>query len=163
MSQRRTRPAGDGRGNAGPRLVSSLLDRAGRACTEGTSKGCIALSQADPTSAGALNSALSNLIVRLVGEYAGRGPVRARSYVDGDLVCVVLQDTLTRGERNLLNNGEEDLVLRTRRAYQSAMRDEAIAGVEEITGRKVMAFMSDNHIDPDVAVECFVLEPNGAG
>jgi uncharacterized protein YbcI len=140
-------------------LVSSLLDRAGRACTEGTSKGSTALSQADPTSAGALNSALSNLIVRLVGEYSGRGPVRARTYAEGDLVCVVLQDTLTRGERSLVSNGEESLVLTTRRAFQSAMREEAIAGVEELTGRKVMAFMSDNHIDPDVAVECFVMEP----
>jgi uncharacterized protein YbcI len=50
-------------------------------------------------------------------------------------------------------------VLRTRRAFQSAMRKEAIAGIEELTGRTVRVFMSDNHIDPDVAVECFVLEP----
>jgi uncharacterized protein YbcI len=97
--------------------------------------------------------------VRLVGDYTGRGPVRARSYYDGDLVSVVLQDTLTRGERSLVVSGKGDLVLQTRRAFQSAMREEAIAGVEELTGRKVMAFMSDNHLDPDVADESFVLVP----
>jgi uncharacterized protein YbcI len=102
---------------------------------------------------------VSNLIVRLINEYAGRGPVRARTYVDGDLVCVILEDTLTRGETNLVKDGQEALVLSTRRAYQAAMRVEAIAGIEELTGRRVKAFMSDNHIDPDVAVECFVLEP----
>jgi uncharacterized protein YbcI len=104
-------------------------------------------------------SALSNLIVRLFNDYAGRGPVRARTYYDGDLVCVVVEDTLTKGELSLVDDGREDLVLRTRRAFQDAMREDAIAGVEEITGRTVKAFMSDNHIAPDVAVEAFVLEP----
>jgi uncharacterized protein YbcI len=117
------------------------------------------LSGTTPTSPGALSSAVSNLIVRLFNEYAGRGPVRARAYVDGDLVCVILEDTLTRGETNLVKDGQVELVLRTRRAFQSAMRKEAIAGIEELTGRTVRVFMSDNHIDPDVAVECFVLEP----
>jgi uncharacterized protein YbcI len=112
-----------------------------------------------PSSPGALNASLANLMVRLVNDYAGRGPVRARAYNDGDMVCVVLQDTLTRGEQSLVSNGDESLVLATRRAHQAAMRAEAIAGVEELTGRTVRAFMSDNHIDPDVAVECFVLEP----
>jgi uncharacterized protein YbcI len=30
--------------------------------------------------------------------------------------------------------------------------------IEELTGRKVVGFMSDSHIDPDLAVEVFVLE-----
>jgi uncharacterized protein YbcI len=119
------------------------------------------LSGTTPTSPGALSSAVSNFIVRLFNEYAGRGPVRARTYIDGDLVCVILEDTLTRGETNLVKDGQVDLVLRTRRAFQSAMRKEAIAGIEELTGRTVKVFMSDNHIDPDIAVECFVLEPEG--
>lgn len=112
-----------------------------------------------PTSHGELSSAVSNLIVRLFNDYAGRGPVRSRSYIDGDLICVVLEDTLTRGETNLVRDGQLDLVLKTRRAFQSAMRKEAIAGIEDLTGRTVKVFMSDNHIDPDIAVECFVLEP----
>jgi uncharacterized protein YbcI len=101
---------------------------------------------------------VSNLIVRLVNEYAGRGPVRARTYYDGDLVCVVLEDTLTRGETSLVKDGRRELVLSTRRAFQEAMSAEAIAGVEELTGRKVKAFMSANHIEPDMASEVFVLD-----
>jgi uncharacterized protein YbcI len=43
------------------------------------------------------------------------------------------------------------------------MAEEAISVVEELSGRRVMAFMSNNHIDPDLAVEIFVLQraPNG--
>ena len=119
------------------------------------------MSGTTPTSPGALSSAVSNFMVRMFNEYAGRGPVRARSYIDGDLVCVVVEDTLTRGETNLVKAGQVDLVLRTRRAFQSAMRDEAIAGIEDLTARKVKVFLSDNHIAPDIAVECFVLEPEG--
>jgi len=50
-------------------------------------------------------------------------------------------------------------VRQTRREYQSAMREEMTGAVEEIVGRRVIGFMSDNHIDPDLAVEVFVLEP----
>jgi hypothetical protein len=48
-----------------------------------------------------------------------------------------------------------------RKAFQATMGDDLVSGVEEILGRKVVAFMSDNHIDPDVAVEVFILAPVG--
>jgi uncharacterized protein YbcI len=70
----------------------------------------------------------------------------------------VLQDTLTRGERTLVGNGHEDLVLQSRKAYQRVMSADMIAAVEEITARRVLAFLSDNHIQPDYAIESFVLE-----
>lgn len=47
-----------------------------------------------------------------------------------------------------------------RRAYQYTMRHDLVSGVEELSGRKVVAFLSDNHIDPDIAIESFVLEPH---
>lgn len=114
-------------------------------------------------------AAISNATVRLLSEYTGRGPTRARTYINETLISVVLQDTLTRGERSLVNNGETDLVLANRKAYQRTMGPELIAAVEQISGRKVLAFLSDNHIEPDCAVESFVLVPrvdgnsNGAG
>ena len=55
-------------------------------------------------------------------------------------------------------DGKEHAVLQMRRTFQGTMRTELIAVVERLTGRKVAAFMSDNHINPDVAVETFVLE-----
>jgi uncharacterized protein YbcI len=106
-------------------------------------------------------ASISNMMVRLLSEYTGRGPTKARTYIDGDLISVVMQDNLTRGERSLVRDDQSALVLTSRRAYQEAMSTEAVRHVEEITGRKVMAFLSDNHIDPDVAVESFVLEPEG--
>jgi uncharacterized protein YbcI len=71
----------------------------------------------------------------------------------------VLRDTLTKGERRLVADGRAQLVLDVRKAYQFTMKDDFVAGVEEITGRRVIAFLSDNHIEPDIAIENFVLAP----
>lgn len=109
---------------------------------------------------GGLASAISNGVVRLLRDYTGRGPTRARTHIDGDLVSVVLEDTLTKGERSLVQDGETALVLQARHAYQRTMRPYLVALVEQLTGRRVRAFLSDNHIDPDIAIESFVLEPN---
>lgn len=112
-----------------------------------------------PTEGQSVNARLSNMVVGLMSSYTGRGPTRAWTSIDEDLICVVLRDTLTKGERSLLADGRTDLVLAMRKAYQTTMRNDLVAGVEEITGRKVIAFLSDNHIDPDIAIESFVLEP----
>ena len=92
---------------------------------------------------GALNAAISEAVVRLMADTTGRGPTKARTTVDRDLIVVMLQNTLTSGER----------------AYQDAMRADCIAAIEDLAGRTVIAFMSANHIDPDLAAEVFVLEP----
>ncbi len=107
--------------------------------------------------------AISNLVVRTLSEYTGRGPTKSRTHFSGDIVAVVLQDTLTKGERSLVSDGLSDMVLSMRKAFQATMRDDLVSGVEEILGRKVIAFLSDNHIDPDVAVEVFVLAADGTG
>jgi uncharacterized protein YbcI len=105
---------------------------------------------------------VSSLVVGLLRSYTGRGPTRAWTSIDGDLVSVVLRDALTTGERSLVADGRSELVLDTRRAYQMTMRADLVAGVEMITGRTVIAFLSDNHLEPDVAIESFVLEPDHA-
>ncbi len=111
----------------------------------------------DAPTAGSVSSAISNGVVRLLSEYTGRGPTQARTYVDENLITTVLQDTLTKGERSLVRNGQTDLVLANRKAYQNAMGSDLVALVEATSGREVVAFLSDNHIDPDFAVESFVL------
>jgi uncharacterized protein YbcI len=105
---------------------------------------------------------ISNAFVRLLAEYTGRGPTRARTYIHDDLVAVVLHDGLTRGERSLVRDGRATEVLRTRKAYQDTMRKDLVAIVETVMQRKVYAFLSDNHLEPDVAVESFVLVPADA-
>ena len=103
-------------------------------------------------------AALSNVVVRLIREYTGRGPTRAHTHMGENLVTVVLRDSLTKGELSLVRDGLSDTVLKTRKAYQGTMRRELVAEVERITGRTVEAFLSDNHIDPDVGIEVFMLE-----
>ena len=108
---------------------------------------------------GSQSAAISQRVVRLLSEYTGRGPTKARTTISKDLITVVLEDTLTKGERSLVANGKDDLVLTTRFAFQQTMRTDLVAAVQDVTGRDVAAFMSANHIDPDMAVEVFVLSP----
>lgn len=117
-------------------------------------------SEQDQTN-GSRAAAISNLVVRLLSEYTGRGPTRARTYLNTDLVTVLVADTLTKGERSLVRDGQHERVLDTRKAYQATMRDELVGGVEEIMERRVVAFFSDNSIEPDMALEAFYLAPEG--
>jgi uncharacterized protein YbcI len=102
---------------------------------------------------------ISTSAVQILHEYTGRGPTQAKTVINEDLVTIVLADTLAKGERTLVDNGRSDRVLQLRHDYQVAMRDELVALVERQLDRKVIAFMSQNHIDPDFAVEVFILEP----
>ena len=86
----------------------------------------------------------------------------AKATINGDSVMILLGDTLTRGERRLVATGKADRVLQLRHDFQLVMRDELVAAVEHALGRKVIAFMSQNHIDPDLAAEIFILQPDGA-
>jgi uncharacterized protein YbcI len=107
---------------------------------------------------GALDAAISNAVVGLMRQHIGRGPTKARTIHNGKLVLCVLEDTLTKAERTLASAGEEDFVLRMRQTIQEIMRTDLAAAVEAFTQRKVVAFMSANHVEPDLAAEVFVLD-----
>jgi uncharacterized protein YbcI len=107
-----------------------------------------------------MNKDINTGAVRVVREYTGRGPTKARSVIDQNSVTILFGDTLTPGERRLVETGRADSVLRTRHDFQLVMRDDLVKVVEDALDRKVIAFMSANHIDPDMAVEIFVLEPS---
>jgi uncharacterized protein YbcI len=112
---------------------------------------------------GSKSAAISNLTVRLLSQYTGRGPTKARTFFNEDMVTVLLRDTLTRGELSLVQNDHGELVLATRKTFQDVMGADLTAGVELILQRKVIAFLSANHIDPDIAVETFILAPEEDG
>jgi len=114
---------------------------------------------ANPSAAGSKSAAISNLTVRLMSQYTGRGPTRARTFINDDMVTVVLQDTLTKGELTLLEHDHAQTVLATRKTFQDVMGPALVQGVEALMGRKVLAFLSANHVDPDIAVETFMLAP----
>ena len=108
---------------------------------------------------GAQTRAISDGAVQLLRDYTGRGPTKARAMFGEDIITVLLTDTLTKSEHKLVEFGEAKRVLDTRKEVQRMMRDELVALVESVVQRKVIAFMSDNHIEPDLAVEMFVLAP----
>jgi|SRR5215208_3355222 len=113
------------------------------------------------TTNGRLALAISNAVVRCTREYTGRGPTKARTTIGNDTIVTRMEDTLTKGERSLVDSGKGDMVTDIRRCFQTTMREALTAEIEKLTGRKVIAFMSDNHIEPDIGVEIFVLEPSG--
>ena len=108
---------------------------------------------------GELSAAISNAVVKALSRTTGRGPTKAKTTMGENGVFVVLQDSLTRGEQTLANAGETAAVLDLRRRWQRVMQADVSREIEGLTGRRVIGFMSDNHIDPDLAVEVFVLEP----
>jgi uncharacterized protein YbcI len=108
---------------------------------------------------GTLTAAISNAVVRRTAEYTGRGPTKARTIFRDDVVLVILQDILTKGERALVAHDREHKVIELRGEFQNAMGPVLRSDIERLTGRKVIAFMSANHIDPDMGGELFILEP----
>jgi uncharacterized protein YbcI len=106
-----------------------------------------------------LNRDISRALVALFKESTGRGPNRARTYIEDSLVVTVLYDMMTKAEKTLKDEHREDTVRSLRRIFQGSFRDDAIEIVERLTGRKVLAFLSDHAVDPDYAIEAFVLEP----
>ncbi len=108
---------------------------------------------------GATTAAISNSMVGLLHRYTGRGPTRARTTVGERIIVCVMGATLTKGEQSLVQDGKAEVVLHGRRAFQDTIQGDAISAVQELSGRRVVAFMSNNHIEPDLAVEVFILEP----
>jgi uncharacterized protein YbcI len=107
--------------------------------------------------------AISNEMVRVYKDQFGRGPTKARTTWAGpDVLTVVLEDTLTRAERNLVRLGEHQRLRDLRMLFQYAEVVEFCGPVERITGRKVRAFISgiDTYAD-GLATEIFVLHPEG--
>jgi uncharacterized protein YbcI len=126
--------------------------------TESNGRGALAVPTADH---GRRAAAVSNAISRLHREHYGRGANSTQTVIQRNYVVVFLDDIYTPLERTLIESGERDTVKVTRQAFQLAMRERFNAAVEQIMGRKVIAFMSQVHIEPDMAAEIFVLAPEG--
>jgi uncharacterized protein YbcI len=109
---------------------------------------------------GSPRSAISNAVVRLHAEYYGRGPTKARTHLGADYAFVVLEEVFTPAEHTLIRAGQFQQVLGMRTAFQDALAPDFVGAVEEITGRKVRAFLSQVSQDPELAVEFFLFEPS---
>jgi uncharacterized protein YbcI len=97
-------------------------------------------------------------MVKLLSEYTGRGPTRARTTVNTNMVAVVFQDTLTKAEVNLAAAGQFESVHRMRRIFHELMREQACTMVAQVTGRQVVSFLSDVDPEANVSAAVFLLE-----
>jgi uncharacterized protein YbcI len=112
---------------------------------------------------GEASAAISNGLMHLHMEFYGRGPTRAKTlFVDDTVVCM-LWDGFTKVEQTLIERDQTAAVETFRRTFQIAMEAQFIGVVEGATERKVMAYMSQVHVDPNIAVEFFLLEPAASG
>jgi uncharacterized protein YbcI len=117
----------------------------------------------DAPARGRVGRDITDAVVRITRDAIGRGPVSTRVIIDGDVVIVLMHDTLTRAEQSLVDGGRVAEVLALRRAFQDLLRPAYTAAVEQATGRMVQTFMSTNHAAPDHAAEIFLLDGPVAG
>jgi len=108
---------------------------------------------------GDVRTEISEGLVALLKEFYGRGPERAKTYIDGELVVCLLRGGFTRVEQTLLDAGRGDAVISQRMTFQTVMRDRFAEVVTRATGREVIGFMSGNQQNPDMLCEVFVLAP----
>ncbi len=107
---------------------------------------------------GPLRSEISTAMVGLYKEHYGKGPTHCRTYLEPNLVVVVLGEGYTPGERTMFEAGKWHDVRSARQVWQDSMEKLFVTKIEKLTGRRVSAFLSANRQDPDFAVELFVLE-----
>jgi uncharacterized protein YbcI len=101
---------------------------------------------------------INDRLTRLMREHYGRGPIKAKTYILDNLIISVLSDGFTALERTMMASGEPERVLAMRREYERLMKTRYSEMIEELTGRKVLAFLSQTHVEPDLTVEMFLMD-----
>jgi len=108
---------------------------------------------------GKLLAAISNSIVSIVREHYGRGPMKAKTYAIDDLVVVVMRGSgFTPLEQTIMDDDGADRVVAMRHDFQRVMADRYRETIERLTGRKVTAFLSQAHVEPDITIEIFFVD-----
>ena len=114
---------------------------------------------AAPLAGGQLLTAISTGIVGLLRQHYGRGPMKAKTYVLDDIIVVVLRGSgFTALEQTIMNHGEPERVVAMREDFQKVMAERYEQMIEELTGRKVVAFLTQAHVEPDITVEIFFVD-----
>lgn len=114
----------------------------------------------DPISGGEFLTAVNEAMVGFHRRYYHREPVTAKTLMLGDdLLACVLSGVYTDVEKTMIELQRSTMVQETRNAFQNAMQDKFIKAVEHLAGRRVLAFISNHHVGPDVEIELFFLAP----
>ena len=118
---------------------------------------------AAPLAGDALLLAVTDEMVALHRRYHHRAPVTAKTLLLGDdLLACVLGGVYTDVEKTMIELQKSTVVQETRSAFQNAMQHKFIAAVERLSGRDVLAFISNQHVGPDIEIELFMLRPLAA-
>jgi uncharacterized protein YbcI len=110
--------------------------------------------------AGEVRSQLQRSLVALLTEYHGRGPSRAKVFVDENVITCVFEEPFTWAERRLIGSGQEEHVHRGRALLREEQAARIRSLVEGATGRRLLAFMGQSHTNPDVLVWVLLLAPS---
>ena len=119
-----------------------------------------------PLAGGQLLAEISTTIVGILRDHYGRGPMKAKTYaIDDIVVCVMRGSGFTPLEQTIMDSGEPQRVIDMREDFQRVMADRYTNAIEELTGRKVRAFLSQAHVEPDITMEIFFMDGplNGFG
>ena len=102
---------------------------------------------------------ISTRVVAILREHYGRGPMKAKTYALDDLIVVVMRGSgFTSLEQTIMDSGEPDRVVAMRHDFQRMMTRRFKETIEELTGRKVLAFLSQAHVEPDITMEIFFID-----
>jgi uncharacterized protein YbcI len=108
---------------------------------------------------GPLLSAISTASTQLMRASYGRGPIKAKTYaLDDMIVCVLRGVGFTPLERTMLDAGHPERVVALREHFQTTIAERYKAMIEELTDRKVAAFLSQAHLEPDLSLEVFFID-----
>jgi uncharacterized protein YbcI len=114
---------------------------------------------AGPLSGGHLLATISTSIVAILREHYGRGPMKAKTYVLDDIIVVVMRGSgFTALEQTIMDSGEPDRVIAMREDFQRVMAGRYKETIQELTGRNVVAFLSQAHVEPDITMEIFFVD-----
>jgi len=112
-----------------------------------------------PLAGGHLLAAISTSIVGILRDHYGRGPMKAKTYALDDIIVVVMRGSgFTPLEQTIMDSGEPDRVIAMREDFQRVMAKRYRETIEGLTGRKVLAFLSQAHVEPDITMEIFFVD-----
>jgi uncharacterized protein YbcI len=113
----------------------------------------------DHLQGGQLLAAISNRIVAILREHYGRGPMKAKTYALDDIIVVVMRGSgFTPLEQTMMDSGQPNRVVEMRHDFQHMVTKRFTGTIEELTGRRVLAFLSQAHVEPDVTIEMFFID-----
>jgi uncharacterized protein YbcI len=108
---------------------------------------------------GQLLAAISTSIVAILRDHYGRGPMRAKTYALDDIIVVVMRGAgFTALEQTIMDDDGAERVVAMRHEFQRVMAERYKQTIRELTGRDVVAFLSQAHVEPDITLEVFFMD-----